>query len=1127
MRPHRRHSLSIVPGSTAVALTGLGPPARMGRLALALAGVVLLAGSGPATVWGAGEWRLCSTPWTYEADADTALCGWAATTAGDVNGDGYSDVLVGSPNWDGPGGVLQGRVELFFGGPGGPGSSPDWTGTIDWPYTQMGYDVSPAGDVNGDGYDDILVGAGPSHQAFVWHGSPGGLAAVADWSYSQGSGFFGGHVSTAGDVNGDGFADVLIGETSYDNLRGRAHLFLGSASGLADTAAWTGEGERENSNFGFDLSTAFDLNADGYDDFVVSAPFWEPDSTTVSWGKVYVYHGGPAGPTLIHEKEGQADNERLGHAVAGIGAYHDDPYPEILVNIPGRFPPVYEFILGTAGGLMPGSARDGLVEALGAAGDVNGDGFADYIAGDREFISGPGRAELWSGKTLAGGTGSALHLTGTQEGAWFGFSVGTAGDVNGDGFSDVIVGEPHRSNGNAWEGRVYVYYGASWEPWTNQICRSGDAQTDAEVGSVVAGAGDVNGDGLSEYFVLAPLYDVSGNTDAGKVWLIYGGAALPDWTATGGTAFEYYGSSAAGAGDVNGDGYDDVIIGAQNYDGPSMNRGKVELYYGSATGLVGPVWTSTQNRTNAQDGSAVAPAGDVNNDGYADFLSGARNWSLPASSAGRATLYLGSSTVPSTTPAWAFNGETSSDFLGTAVTGTGDVNADGFDDILVTAPSYGSNTGRIYFFLGSASGPGATPQWTLTGPAGGTILGSSADEAGDVNGDGYADFIVGSPGYRNLAAAGANHGRAQLFLGNVSGTPTTSPWEYVGTTADTYVGRGVGGAGDVNSDGYSDLLVGSYLDETNADNAGAAFFFLGGPTLSTTPSWDYYGTETDELMGAWVAPAGDVDGDGFADFLVSRGRDTCGGVDDAGSYLLVTGNGASGGPQTRARMRAFDDSGPYTRLNSVPGGLRLVGSDAWMAIGRAHLRVEYQMAPMGTDLDAMPPATSPFWTLTDPPSGRASSADLDAAVGSLVEGTNYHYRMRYASRSPYFPHSPWFANRPSVPSLKQVRGGAAIADAPGPEPTVSPIALRATPNPFRGGTLVQFHQERDGAVTLEVFDVAGRRVAESPTVHVATGKASVGWDGRTQDGARAPEGVYFLRLRTPTGTQRTKVLKLP
>ncbi len=1103
-------------------------PCPLFALILLLAGPTLA----PSTALGEG-WNLCETPWTYESDADTALCGWSVSTAGDVNGDGFSDVIVGSPSWDGPAGVLQGRVELFYGSPTGLSPTPDWVGDTGAPFTQLGYDVATAGDVNGDGYDDIVVGAGPAHRAHVWYGGASGPGVAPDWTVDQGSGLFGGEVSTAGDVNGDGFADVLVGEPGYDNLRGRAHLYLGSASGLSTTAVWVGQGERENSNYGFALSPGFDINADGYDEFVVGAPFWEPTPTTVSWGKAYVYQGGPAGPSLLLQRQGTADNERLGHAVAGIGAYHDDPYPEVLINVPGRtgfpeFEPVYEWLFGTPGGLVHGNNTADYVEALSAAGDVNADGYADYITGDRNFLAGPGFVEVWMGKDAMGGSGSPFVLNGTQEGAWFGFDVSGAGDVNGDGFADVIVGEPHRSNGEAWEGRVYVYLGAARPPWTTQVCRSGDAQTDGQVGSFVAGAGDVNGDGFSEHLVTAPLYDVGGNADAGKVWLIYGNNAFPDWTRTGATAFEYYGVAAAAAGDVNGDGYDDVIIGASNYDGPSQNRGKVELFYGSATGLVGPVWTSTQNRSNAQDGGALASAGDVNNDGYADFLSGARGWSLPTSGAGRVMLYLGSPTVPSTTPAWDFFGENSDDHMGHAVTGTGDINADGYDDILVTASGYGSFLGRIYLFLGSATGLAATPQWTLTGPSSGASLGSSIDEAGDVNGDGLADFIVGTPGYRDASIAGSNHGRAQLFLGHASGNPVTSPWEYVGSTSSVYVGRGVGGAGDVNGDGYSDILVGSYLDETLADNAGAAFLFLGHPTsVSTTPAWSFHGSEQDELAGAWVASAGDVNGDGFSEFLVSRGRDTCGGLDDAGSHLLVLGNSSKGAPPSRPRMRAYDDSGPRARLNTVPGWFRMVGTDAWMSIGRTDLRVEYRIAEVGTSLDAAPLLTATGWTFTDPPAGRSSSADVHALVGPLIEGTSYTYRMRYATRDPFFPHSPWFSNQPSVPSLKQVRGGATLASAdPGPSVT-TPVTARVTPNPFRSGALVRFQQERDGPVLLEVFDVAGRRVATLPEVWIPAGPASVGWDGRAADGGQAPEGLYFLLVRTPSGTHRAKALKLP
>ena len=152
-----------------------------------------------------------------------------------------------------------------------------------------------------------------------------------------------------------------------------------------------------------------------------------------------------------------------------------------------------------------------------------------------------------------------------QVGARFGRSVGTAGDVNGDGFADIIVGAEQYDNGQTDEGRVYVFLGSktglnSTADWTAE-----SDQAEALFGKLVRTAGDVNGDGYADVIVGAPFFD-GGQTDEGRAYLYLGSAmglnATADWTAEGNQTEARFGTSAGTAGDVNGDGYSDVIIGA-------------------------------------------------------------------------------------------------------------------------------------------------------------------------------------------------------------------------------------------------------------------------------------------------------------------------------------------------------------------------------------------------------------------------------------------------------------------------------------------------------------------------------------------------------------------------------------
>jgi len=185
-------------------------------------------------------------------------------------------------------------------------------------------------------------------------------------------------------------------------------------------------------------------------------------------------------------------------------------------------------------------------------------------------------------------TTPAWTAEGNQGDAYFGNSVDTAGDVNGDGYSDVIVGAPYYDNGETDEGRAFVYYGSASglsaaSDWTAE-----SNQAYSEFGNAIATAGDVNGDGYSDVIVGAPLYD-NGETNEGGAYVYYGSAsglsATPNWTAESNQTNAYFGNAVATAGDVNGDGYSDVIVGASRYQNGETAEGGAFVYYGSATGL--------------------------------------------------------------------------------------------------------------------------------------------------------------------------------------------------------------------------------------------------------------------------------------------------------------------------------------------------------------------------------------------------------------------------------------------------------------------------------------------------------------------------------------------------------------
>ncbi len=447
-------------------------------------------------------------------------------------------------------------------------------------------------------------------------------------------------------------------------------------------------------------------------------------------------------------------------------------------------------------------------------------------------------------------------LESNQQGALFGFSSSGAGDVNGDGYDDVIVGAWRYDAGETDEGAAFIFHGsangiADATPTAAHTRLEGD-QAGAEMGEYVASAGDVDGDGYDDVIVGAWHYD-AGDIDEGAAFIFHGSAnGIADGNpAAANTRIESDQASAemglalGSAGDVNGDGYDDVIVGAWHYDAGETDEGAAFIFHGSPEGIANGTPATAQTRftgeqAGAQMGISVAGAGDVNGDGYADVVVGAHTLDASETDEGAAFLFLGSASgIADATPASAaarFESNQAGAWMGVNVDGAGDVNGDGYADVIVGARLYDAgetDEGVAFIFHGSAAGIAdgtpATAQTRLAGDQAGAWMGHSVAGAGDVNGDGYADVIVGAGRYD---AGAKDTGAVFLFLGSASGIPDAgsagADAGFENDQENAHMGYGGAGAGDVNGDGYADFIIGVPNYNCGLMNEGVAVVFLGG-----------------------------------------------------------------------------------------------------------------------------------------------------------------------------------------------------------------------------------------------------------------------------------------------------------
>jgi FlgD Ig-like domain/FG-GAP repeat/FG-GAP-like repeat len=1037
--------------------------------------------SGRAFLFYGSPSGLSVSPFWIGLNDQNSRYGQSVSAAGDVNGDGFGDIIIGAMWY----GALRGRAFVYHGSAAGLGTAAAWVADGSQDGALFGYSVSTAGDVNGDGFSDVIVGApyydnglSDEGRSYVYHGSASGLAASPAWTgeENQVGAAYGISAATAGDVNGDGYSDVVVG--AYANP-GRAFVYLGSPGGLAPAASWVADGNQTGALFGVSVATAGDVNGDGFADVIIGSSNYGPES---SEGRALVYHGSAAGlaasPGWI--VEGNQQSAQFGISVSTAGDVDGDGYADVIV------------------------------------------GAETYSNGEQ----GEGRAFVYLGSSAGLNTAPYWVAEPNQAFAGFEyFSVATAGDVNGDGFSDVIFGASGYDNGETDEGRVFAYYGGpnGLAPFASWFMNGG--QTNAGFGYSVATAGDVNGDGYSDVIAVADRYD-NGQADEGKAWVYHGTmsglASVPAWSAETNQLAAMM-SSAACAGDVNGDGYSDVILGSYGYDNGESNEGRTWLYLGSTFGLNGsPVWTSEPNQAGAEFGWSVASAGDVNGDGYSDVIVGADAWDNGQNNEGRALLYMGSAAGLGS-PTWGVEGNQDGAYLGYSVATAGDVNGDGLSDVLVALPTYDNgepDEGLVWVFHGSAAGPGASPSRVLEANQAGASFGFDVASAGDVNGDRFSDVIVGAQSYDG---GQTDEGRAFVYHGGVGGLSTTPVWTTEPDQASAQLGRSVATAGDVNGDGYSDVIVGAPYYDLGATNDGVVWVYHGSPTGLGGPAWYSYGGQPNAFYGLAVGTAGDVNGDGFSDVVTGAYGFDWSFTDEGGAWVFL-GNEGDGLDRVRGQLRT-DGTAPIHHLGvSDSESEVLLSALARTPAGRGKVRLEVEMKPAGLPFNGTGLVRSAYG-FTGAPAVGGSSVSILQDVSGLVSGTLYRWRVRIASDSPFFPRSPWLWLPYNGATEGDIRtaGPSSTGIASAAPPSAHWLG-QATPNPFTTSTTLTYALPERSTVRLAVFDVQGRLVAKLADGAQDAGQHNVHWDGRDDRGHLMPAGVYFARFESGRRIESQKIL---
>ncbi|MFA5772609.1 MAG: FG-GAP-like repeat-containing protein [Thermoplasmata archaeon] len=804
-----------------------------------------------------------STPTSTFAPSDASGFGLSAASNADINGDGYSDIVIGAPYTA----SNTGSVYVYYGSPVINTQQPNIIISGEKTGDYFGWSVA-AGDVNGDGYADIIIGAPYATHSYAGQGkvyvvfgksesitssktiqaytianqtnvgttiySPIGGASAPFIVANTVSAF--GFNLTVADLNWDGRGDIIVGAPVNNSQQGTVFVFFGSTNlpnALSiDNVRFNGEWATSG-RFGWSLA-AGDADSDRVSDLFVGAPAYNSNQ-----GRVYIFYGSAAlaninvtDTSVTRFTDDTEKSNCFGHSIS-VGYLNSDNYLDLVVGVPFRN---QNYSLQAAKGVI----------AAGRVFVFNG----TWSKGSSVVVS----------TAILGGTGQGFLIDGTHLYANFGASVSVTTDINKDGYNDILVGAPgDYMNGHVPSGKAYLYYcGPNIADNVSDRSYSG-AYLLGAFGTSVDAAGDVNGDGFGDILIGAPSAGSSGKGEAYLYTTTQMGSISfsPVKTVIGNISFPTQNTTQDIT--VRNNGINDTAL---NISWQSQNRGvgwNASVYNASmsnpATG-VGTPFTYYEETTNGSGYAIlILPPGSqailkVNTTIPKDASYGATNdVTITAAINGTAitnTVTVRSLASKSQAEVPMVVGRSAGDRFGTSAASAGDVNGDGYMDTLIGAPGFNSNQGKVYLYLGGSGGKSYSASSIITFQVTGTsYFGVSVDSAGDVNGDGYGDIIIGANG--TTVGSLSNAGTAYIFYGGlyVSGSTITTPDRtLLGQSPNSQFGYSVAGVGDINSDGYDDVAVGAYgYDNFN----GAVYVYLGGSNMDSLPDvflGDAYNTGT-------------------------------------------------------------------------------------------------------------------------------------------------------------------------------------------------------------------------------------------------------------------------------------------